>query len=81
MRVYNPSGQVRKSLPEEVIFRLETKQRLWSWVKVKKYPSYMQNPKRNDTNEFIYRTETLTDLENELIIMARPGERMRERDC
>ena len=58
MRVYNPSGQVRESLPEEVVLRLGTKQRLWSRVEVKKYPSYMQNPKRNDTNELIYRTET-----------------------
>jgi len=41
----------------------------------------MQNPKRNDTNELIYRTETLRELENELIIIARPWERMRERDC
>ena len=29
---------------------------------------YMWNLKRNDTNELIYKTERLTDLENELMV-------------
>ena len=29
---------------------------------------YMQNLKKTDTNELIYKTETLTDLKNEFMI-------------
>ena len=39
---------------------------------------YMQNLKRNDTNELIYKTETLTDLENELMVTG--GGRVGRRD-
>ena len=43
--------------------------------------AYMQNLKKNDTNEFIYKTETLTDLENRLgeHIYDYQGERSEER--
>ena len=34
---------------------------------------FMWNLKRNDTNEFTYKTERLTDLENELMVTK--GER------
>ena len=30
--------------------------------------TYMRNLKKNDTNELIYKTETLTDLENEFMV-------------
>ena len=33
----------------------------------------MQNLKKNDTNELIYKTETLTDLENELMVTRGKG--------
>ena len=35
--------------------------------------AYMQNLKKNDTNELIYKTETLTDLENELMVTRGKG--------
>ena len=34
---------------------------------------YMQNLKRNDTEELTYKTEKLTDLEDELMIAGRGG--------
>ena len=37
--------------------------------------AYMQNLKKNDTNEFIYKTETLTDLENTFMITRGKGVR------
>ena len=33
----------------------------------------MWNPKRNDTKELTYRTERLTDLENELMVARGKG--------
>ena len=35
----------------------------------------MWNLKKNDTNELIYKTETLTDLENELMVTRGKGGR------
>ena len=35
----------------------------------------MQNLKKNDTNKLIYKTETLTDLENKLMITRGKGMR------
>ena len=35
--------------------------------------AYMQNLKEKDTNELIYKTETLTDLENKLMITRGKG--------
>ena len=34
---------------------------------------FMWNLKRNDTNEFTYKTERLTDLENELMVASGGG--------
>ena len=34
---------------------------------------FMWNLKRNDTNEFTYKTERLTDLENELMVAEGNG--------
>ena len=33
----------------------------------------MRNPKRNDTKELTYRTERLTDLENEFMVARGKG--------
>ena len=32
--------------------------------------SYMRNLKRHDTNDLIYKTERLTDLENKLLLLG-----------
>ena len=46
-------------------------------VEISYYIPYMWNLKGNDTNEFIYRTETDSDSENELMVTkrGRVGER------
>ena len=35
---------------------------------------YMQNLKRNDTNEFTYKTKRLTDLGNKLMVAEGKGQ-------
>ena len=39
---------------------------------------YKQNLKRNDRNELIYKTETLTDLESNSMVVWGPGDEQKE---
>ena len=55
---------------DEIIILSEVGER-----QISHYIAYMQNLKEKDTNELIYKTETLTDLENKFMITRGKGVR------